>query len=58
MGNQFLTIELKPGEVYWEKTVLDGEDNRSCGLYHDNDCIEEFLKFSFMPILRDHFIGK
>ena len=29
------------------------EDNRSCGLYHDNDCIEEFLKFSFMPILRD-----
>ena len=24
MGNQFLTIELKPGEVYWEKTVLDG----------------------------------
>ena len=24
MGNQFLTIESKPGEVYWEKTVLDG----------------------------------
>ena len=24
VGNQFLTIELKPGEVYWEKTVLDG----------------------------------
>ena len=24
MGNQFLTIESKPGEVYWEKTILDG----------------------------------
>ena len=24
MGNQFLTMESKPGEVYWEKTVLDG----------------------------------
>ena len=24
VGNQFLTIELKPSEVYWEKTVLDG----------------------------------
>ena len=24
MGNQFLTIESKPGEVYLEKTVLDG----------------------------------
>ena len=24
MGIQFLTIESKPGEVYWEKTVLDG----------------------------------
>ena len=24
MGNQFLTVESKPGEVYWEKTVPDG----------------------------------
>ena len=30
---------------------------RSCGLYHDNDCIEEFLKFCFMPILRDELHG-
>ena len=26
---------------------------RSCGLYHDNDCIEECLKFCFMPLLRN-----
>ena len=30
---------------------------RSCGLYHDNDCIEECLKFCFMPILRDELHG-
>lgn len=30
------------------------KDTRSCGLYHDDDCIEvECLKFCFMPMLRD-----
>ena len=30
------------------------KDMRSCGLYHDDDCIEvECLKFCYMPILRD-----
>ena len=29
------------------------EDNRNCGLYYDNDCVEEFLMICFMSILRD-----
>ncbi|CAH3031370.1 unnamed protein product, partial [Pocillopora meandrina] len=40
-----------------ERGISMVEDMRSCGLYHDNDCIEECLKFCFMPILRDELHG-